>query len=414
MDKSRNRLTFRIVLGMASGMACGVILNLLGNDGVFRVYLSEGLFVIGGTIFVSFLKLLVVPIILVSLTCGIASLDNVRTLGRLGRYTLGFYLSTTAVAVSLALALGLLIAPGVGLELAEGQSFQNRQAPGLVSTLTSFFPSNPFKAMSDAQTLQLLVIACLLGITLPMVGGAGKRILALFSDLNEVILKMMMLIMALAPYGTFCLTAQVFAQQGIGTLLGLAKYFVCLLLALVVHVLMVYCSILKLTKLSIGTFFSKARDFALLAFSTASSGATLPVTMETMENKMGVSKSVSSFTLPLGATIHMNGSAMMQGVATAFIAQVYGVDLSFGQMSLVVVMSTLAAVGTAAVPGAALITLTMVLHQVNLPPEGIGLIIGVDRLLDMARTSVNVLGDAVVSLWVAKKEEKLDEDIYNN
>ncbi len=398
---------------MAAGIALGLAFYGAKAEGLLQDSWAEELFMVGGQIFVAFLKLLVVPLILVSLTCGIASLNDVKTLGRMGGKTLGLYLLATAIAVSIAVTLASLVAPGVGVELEAASNFTPRQPPTVSETLIGMVPSNPLSAMLEGKTLQLIVMAFLLGISLPLSGAAGERVLRFVQDCNQIVIKMMVLVMQIAPYGVFCLTAKVFSEQGLAFMLTLGKYSFCLLLALVVHVALVYCPLVKLAVgLPLLAFFKKSRDFLSLAFSTASSGVTLPVTLDTVENKMGVGHSVSSFTIPLGATVHMDGSAIMQGVATVFIAQVYGVELSLAQLASVVLVATLAAVGTATAPGAALITLAMVLRQVGLPIEGIGLILGIDRILDMARTSVNVLGDVAISLVVAKSEKQLNRAAY--
>ncbi len=398
---------------MAVGIVLGTALNLFAGEALLKDSLATEALAVGGQIFVALLKLLVVPLILVSLTCGIASLNDVKTLGRVGGKTLGLYLLCTAVAVTIAITLAALIGPGMGIDLSLAENFVPKPPPTLSETVLGLVPSNPLQAMLEAKTLQLIVIAFLLGISLPLAGAAGERMLRLFSDFNQVVIKMMMLVMKTAPYGVFCLTAKVFSEQGFSFMLTLGKYSFCLLLALAVHVGLIYCPLVKLVaRLPLLTFFQKSRDFMALSFSTASSGVTLPVTLQTVEKRMGIDRSVSSFSIPLGATVHMDGSAIMQGVATVFISQVYGIELTLVQLVSVVLMSTLAAVGTAAAPGAALITLAMVLQQVGLPVEGIGLILAVDRILDMARTSINVLGDAAVSLVVASSEKKLNREIY--
>ena len=261
--------------------------------------------------------------------------------------------------------------------------------------------------------LQVIVFSLLLGYAISRSGDAGKRIASTFRDFEQVIMKMVAVLIALAPYGVFCLLAKLFSQLGIAAIVDLAKYFLTVVSVLFVHALVVYGLLLRtLTGLNPKMLFSKMRHVWAFAFSTASSGATLPITMRAVEKRLGVHNSVASFTVPLGATINMDGTAIMQGVATVFIAQVYNIPLDAGQILTVVLTATLASVGTAAVPGVGLITLALVLQQVGLPVEGIALIIGVDRLLDMIRTAVNVTGDATVSLIVAKHENNLDEAVF--
>jgi Na+/H+-dicarboxylate symporter len=308
-----------------------------------------------------------------------------------------------------------MVQPGVGIDLALASEFVAKEAPPLKQTLINIFPSNPVESMANGATLQIIVFALLFGFAVTKAGEQGQRIISFFNDLNAVIMKMVMMLMLIAPFGIFCLLAKLFADVGVGMIMSLGKYFLTVLFVLLLHSLGVYSLFLKfLTGLSIKTFLSKLRPALALAFSTASSGATMPVTMRTVEQRLGVSKSVSSFTVPLGATINMDGTAIMQGVATVFIAQAYNIGLTFEGYLAVVLTATLASIGTAAVPGVGLVMLVMVLNQVGLPVEGIGLIIGVDRLLDMTRTATNVTGDAMVTTVVANSEGLVDKTIFES
>ncbi len=410
---TRRSLTIRILIGMGGGFATGVLLNLFGGS-LVEEYLVEGALHIGGAIFLASLKLLVVPLVFVSLVCGTAALDDITKLGRIGGRTLALYLMTTAIAISLALLATIAVRPGDGFDLRTDVSFVAQQAPSLTETLINLFPTNPVRAMAEGNMLQIIVFAVLFGLAVTMAGSPGKRVLALFNDLNGVILRLVMLLMTMAPYGVFCLIAKVFALQGFSAILPLARYFFVVLAVLLVHALVTYPGLLRfLGGLNPVTFFRKMRDPLVLAFSTASSNATLPVTLENAERRLGVHNSIASFTIPLGATINMDGTAIMQGVATGFIAQAYGIDIGPTGYLMVVLTATLASIGTAGVPGVGLIMLAMVLRQVNLPVEGIGLIIGVDRLLDMVRTAVNVTGDCAVTCIVAKSEGRLSSEIYD-
>ncbi len=410
---NRLSLTVRILIGMGGGFAAGVLLNLFGNTFI-EEYVVEGVFHIGGSIFLASLKLLVVPLVFVSLVCGTAALDDITKLGRIGGRTLALYLSTTAIAISLALLATIVVRPGDGFDLQTDASFVAQPAPSLADTLINLFPSNPIRAMAEGNMLQIIVFSVLFGLAVTMAGSPGKRVLAVFNDLNGVILRLVMLLMAIAPYGVFCLIAKVFALQGFAAILPLARYFFVVLAVLIVHALLTYPGMLRfLAGLSPVAFFRKMRDPLVLAFSTASSNATLPVTLENAERRLGVHNSIASFTIPLGATINMDGTAIMQGVATGFIAQAYGIDIGATGYLMVVLTATLASIGTAGVPGVGLIMLAMVLRQVNLPVEGIGLIIGVDRLLDMVRTAVNVTGDCAVTCIVAKSEGRLSQEIFD-
>ena len=416
-------LTNRILISMVAGILMGSLLNLLlhssGMSDAFRMiiddYLINGLFDLVGRIFIASLKLLVVPLVLVSLICGSSSLGDSARMGPIAIKTLGFYLATTAIAVSLALGLASVVSPGSNVELTSDAVYQAAEAPPLIDVLVDIFPSNPFGALAEGKMLQIIVFALLFGYAISHAGEAGRRIAGFFRDMEVIVMKMVGLMMELAPYGVFALLAKLFSEMGIGAILDLAAYFFTVLAALLIHALVVYSLLLKFfTGLSPRIMISKMRSVWAFAFSTASSGATLPITLRTVERKMGVHNSVAGFTVPLGATINMDGTAIMQGVATVFIAQVYGVDLTLSAFVTVILTATLASIGTAAVPGVGLITLALVLEQAGLPVEGIALIIGVDRLLDMVRTAVNVTGDATVSVIVGKSENQFDEQVFLN
>ena len=420
-------LTARIVIGMVAGIAVGFlfklllagqeerILHILGMDIPLKALFIDGFFHIGGEIFIASLKMLVVPLVFVSLVCGTCSLSDTSALGRLGGKTIALYLITTAIAISLAIFAALLIGPGEGIQMQSDASFNPSEAPALSQVFINIFPSNPIESMAKGNMLQIIVFAVLFGLAMAMSGKAGERLAAVFTDLSEVIMKLVTLLMNLAPYGVFFLMAKLFTTLGFETIASLAKYFAVVMCVLVIHGLVSYAVILKLlTGLNPVIFFRKMQDAALFGFSTSSSNATMPVTMETVTKKLGVKNSVASFTVPLGATINMDGTAIMQGVATVFIAQVFAVDLSVSDYLMVILTATLASIGTAGVPGVGLIMLAMVLQQVGLPVEGIALIIGVDRLLDMVRTAVNVTGDCVATVIIAKSEGEFNEQVFNN
>ena len=414
-------LTNRILLAMVAGIALGSCLDWLmdvidpaaGLHTFIEDGLILGLFDVLGRIFIASLKLLVVPLVMVSLICGMSSLGTSSRMGSIAGRTIGLYLLTTCVAVTLGLSAALLIGPGTGVEAMASAAYEAKVAPPLTDTLVNIFPSNPFKAMAEGKMLQIIVFALLLGFALTRAGEAGERIASWFRDMEVIVMKMVGILIELAPFGVFALLAKLFATMGLGTIVDLAAYFFTLLGVLLFHGLVVYAGLLKiLTGLNPGTLLQKMRRVWAFAFSTASSGATLPITLRAVEKRLGVSKSVAGFSVPLGATINMDGTAIMQGVATVFIAQVYGVDLTGEQLLMVVLTATLASIGTAAVPGVGLITLALVLQQAGLPVEGVALIIGVDRFLDMVRTMVNVTGDATVATVVAHQESELDRAIY--
>ena len=420
-------LTARIFIGMIAGIIIGALLQWLFDDSgdfsfsVFGLHVStyallvDGIFNVVGSIFIASLKMLVVPLVFISLVCGTSSLSDPSKLGRLGGKSILLYIGTTAIAISLAVSFALLVAPGEGLNLTTESNFVAKEAPSLGQVIINMMPTNPINAMAEGNMLQIIVFAVLFGIAMAMTGDPGKRLTAVFEDLSTVIMKLVTILMNLAPYGVFVLMAKLFATIGFDTIASLLKYFLLVVFVLLVHAFISYPIILKaLSGLSPLILIRKMRDAALFAFSTSSSSATLPITMETAIKKLGVNRSVASFTVPLGSTINMDGTAIMQGVATVFIAQVYSVDLSLSDYMMVILTATLASIGTAGVPGVGLIMLAMVLQQVNLPVEGIALIIGVDRLLDMTRTAVNVTGDCMVACIVAKSENELDIEVFND
>ena len=413
--KPKQGLTRRILLAMVLGALLGFGLNLLGGQAWVQDYLVDGLLHVVGALFVAALKMMVVPLVLVSLVVGLTGLGDLRSLGRISLKALGLYLLTTALAVSIALVLAAVLDPGAGLNLPTTSEFHGHEAPPLAQVFIDLVPSNPVRAMAQGNMLQIIVFAILFGVAVTLAGERGRHVLRLFRDLDTVILHMVEIVMRLAPYGVFALIARTFATQGLDLILPLAAYFLTLTLALGVQALVVYPALLRgLAGLNPLRFLAKMRDPATFAFSTASSAATIPVTLRTLEERMGADNSVASFTVPLGATINMDGTAMMQGVATVFIANVYGVDLGISQFLMVVLTATLASIGTAGVPGVGLVMLTLVLGQVGLPVEGIGLIIGIDRLLDMMRTVCNVTGDSAVTCIVAASEGALDRTRFDD
>ncbi len=416
-------LTNRILLAMLLGIVLGSVLNMAGGviasvdtlKTLVDDYLLGGVIDVVGRVFVASLKLLVVPLVLVSLICGASSLGDSARIGPIAGKTLLLYLATTAIAVTLALFAAVLIAPGEGISMVGEAAFKAGEAPPLVEVLVNIFPTNPVAAMAQGNMLQIIVFALLLGYAISHAGEEGQRVAAFFRDFEAVIMKMVTILMNMAPYGVFALLTQLFARLGFGAIADLGAYFLTVLAVLLLHGLVTYSVLLKtLSGLSPIMLLHKMRSVWAFAFSTASSGATLPITLRTVEKKLGVNNSVAGFTVPLGATINMDGTAIMQGVATVFIAQVYGVDLSLSAFITVILTATLASVGTAGVPGVGLVTLALVLEQAGLPVEGIALIIGVDRLLDMVRTMVNVTGDATVSVIVGVSEDNIDRDIYND
>ena len=401
---------------MLAGLITGLLIKTLaGPESAIFQFLVNDLFDAGGQLFIRSLTLLVVPLVLVSLVCGAATLGSGGNMGALGLKTLGLYLFTTAIAISLALIVALGVGPGEGIEMQTTGEYEAKPAPSIKQTMVEIMPRNPVAAMAEGNMLQIIVFALLLGVAISRSGEHGNHLRRLFESTNEVLLVFINMMVALAPYGVFFLIGKMFATLGWNEIQKLGAYFITVVVVLAMHAGGVYVLMLSLlARVSPLIFFRKMREVLLVAFSTSSSGATLPVTLRTVEQKLGVRNGIASFVIPLGATINMDGTAIMQGVATVFIAQFYGIELTAVDCITVVVTATLASIGTAAVPGAGLVMLTMVLMQVGLPVEGIALIIGVDRLLDMLRTAVNVTGDAVVALVVARSEDQLDEHIFND
>lgn len=408
------KLTTKILIGLVAGAAVGAILSKI-DGGAVEAWLVNGLFDSVGLVFVNSLKLLVVPVVLFSLTCGSASMGLDARMGKMAVHTILLYILTTAIAVTVALLVASLINPGLGFDLGNMGAFEPKDVPSVKDTLVNIVPSNPLAAMNGSNMLQLIVLSILLGVSISMAGDSGKKALGVMQSFNDVILKMVAIIMHVAPYGVFCLLAKIIATLGLEAFENMAKYFFCVVLVLLIHAFGIYPALLKVfSGLNPVTFFKNVRPAMLFAFSTSSSAATMPVTMRVAEKRLGVDNKVASLTVPVGATINMDGTAIMQGVATVFIAQAFGADLGITGYITVILTATLASIGTAAVPGVGLVMLTMVLQQVGLPIEGIALIIGVDRLLDMMRTAVNVTGDCAITSIVAHSNKMLDTDIYND
>jgi Na+/H+-dicarboxylate symporter len=420
-------LTHRILIAMLLGILLGSLIKfLLGGqpDLIWRVgdlelglkaILVDGFFHVGGQIFIASLKMLVVPLVFVSLVCGTSALKDISTLGRIGSKSLALYILTTALAISLAIVFAIMFSPGEGVNMPRDVNFKANESPSVAQVFINMFPSNPIEAMAKGEMLQIIVFAILFGLGITLAGDAGNRLRVFFEDLNEVIMKIVGIVMHLSPYGVFFLMAKLFTSLELANMENLAKYFTIVIVVLLLHGFLVYGTLITiLARLNPLIFFRKMKETALFAFSTSSSNATIASNMNTTTRKLGVDNKVASFTIPLGATINMDGTAIMQGVATVFIAQVYNIDLGLSDYLMVVLTATLASIGTAGVPGVGLIMLAMVLNQVGVPADGIAWIIGIDRLLDMTRTAVNITGDAMVSCIVAKSENNFDETVYKD
>ncbi len=408
------KLSNRILASMGLGLVFGILINLTVADQPWaQSFLIDGLLGVVGEIFVRFLSMLVVPLVFVSLITGVSALSDPKKLGRVGGKGVALYMMTTGIAITLALSAAVIVQPGVGASPEQTVEREISAQPSFAQVLTDMVPRNPVEAMAEGDMLPIIVFAVLIGLSIALAGKPGERVGQFFADFNVVVMRLVGFVMLLAPYGVFALIASLAATTGLSTFFGVLKYVLLVLFMLILHAGLTYSLILRLfTGLSPRIFFSKMRAVLAFAFSTASSGATIPVTLKTVEQRLGVDNKVASFTVPLGATINMDGTAIMQGIAAGFIAQYFAVDLTITQYLMIVIMVIIASIGAAGVPGVGLILLAGVLAQVGLPAEGIALILGVDRLLDMTRTAVNVTGDAVVTVVVADSEGELDRELF--
>ncbi len=408
-------LTRNVLLGMAIGVLIASLLYYNQNLIPSGLYLTieKYVFNLGGQIFKNLLMLVVVPLVFFSLVSGISSLSNMVKLGSIATKTIGLYLMTTGIAVSIALIFGYVF----NLSGYEGDVEAFTPTTGdssLYGTVMRIFPNNIFGAFVENNMLGIVFISILFGIALnltdDLTGGLSKT----FEKLNTVFLKIVLLIMSFAPVGVFCLMGSYVMAKGLNVFGDLAQYVALLIFVLAFHLVFTYSLILKVfANLNPLIFYRKMKDVALFAFSTSSSAATIPVTLKTVTDELGVKKDVSAFVVPVGATINMDGTAIMQGLATMFIASTVGVDLTLVQYGQIVLLAIVTSIGTAAVPSAGTVTLALILGSLGLPLDAIGLILAVDRILDMIRTAVNVCGDAAVSCIVAKSENELDEKVFN-
>ncbi len=417
--KKKTGLTTMIFIALLAGVILGVILCYFVPDGTIKNdIIIEGILYVIGQGFIRLMKMLVVPLVFCSLVCGSMAIGDTKKLGTVGARTLIFYLATTAMAVTVAIAVGNVINPGLGLDMStiktSTQTVESMEATSFGDTLLNIIPDNPFKALAGGEMLQVIVFALIIGVILAKLGDRADTVTNFFSQFNDIMMEMTMMVMSLAPIGVFCLIARTFANIGFSAFLPLAKYMIAVLIALAIQCFGIYQLLLKIfTGLNPIRFIKKFFPVMAFAFSTATSNATIPLSIETLNKKVGVSKKISSFTIPLGATINMDGTSIMQGVAVVFAAQAFGISLSLTDYIVVIGTATLASIGTAGVPSVGLVTLTMVFNSVGLPVEAIGLIMGIDRILDMARTAVNITGDAVCTTVVAHQNQALDKAVFN-
>jgi Na+/H+-dicarboxylate symporter len=368
---------------------------------------------IAGDMFIRLLKAIIIPLIMASMVAGIVSLGNIRKLGRIGLKTFIYYTATTTLAVGVGLVLVNLMKPGVGVEIAaeKAPDLSGREVPSVVSIIRDIIPANLFDAMAKDKVLSVIFFSLLLGVAISSVGEKGRPLVTLFEAFNTVMMKITDWIMRLAPFGVFALMAHTIGTMGLAVLRPLAIYMVTVVLGLMVHACVTLPILLStFGKYSPWKFIRDVFSAVATAFSTASSAATLPITMDCLQENTGVSNKITSFVLPLGATVNMDGTALYEAVSAMFIAQAYGIDLSLGQQLVIMVTATFASIGAPAIPGAGLVTMIIVLKAVGLPLEGVGMILAVERILDMLRTAVNVWGDACGAAIVARLEgEQLDQ-----
>lgn len=418
MKKKKLNLTTVIFIALLLGAITGLVLNLWVPAGFVRDQVFvEGIFYVFGQGFIRLMQMLVVPLVFCSLVCGSMAIGDTKKLGKVGVKTMGFYLLTTAIAVSVAIFIAFCINPGVGLNMGTMETAEavSVEKTSFAETLLNIIPTNPIAALANGEMLPLILFALIIGVILAHRGERADTVANFFSQFNDIMMDMTTGVMKLAPIGVFCLIARTFAGLGLDAFLPLLKYMGAVLLALAVQCLVVYQVFLKVfTGLSPIKFLKKFAPVMAFAFSTATSNATIPLSIDTLHRKMGVSKKISSFTIPLGATINMDGTAIMQGVAVVFAAQAFHIDLTMADFLTVIATATLASIGTAGVPSVGLITLSMVFNSVGLPVEAIGLIMGIDRILDMTRTAVNITGDAVCTTIVAKQDGALDRTKFDS
>ena len=415
-EKKKMGLSTQIFIALLAGAICGVCVHYFLKEGYFRdTILVGGVFYVLGQGFIRLMQMLVVPLVLCSLVCGSMSIGDTKTLGKVGGKTILFYLCTTALAIIVALGIALMIDPGTGvaMENVSKADIGNTEQVSMADTLLNIIPKNPIGAMANGDMLPIIVFALFIGVLLAKMGNRASTLSNFFAQFNDLMMEMTMAVMKLAPIGVFCLIAKTFAEIGFEVFIPLLKYMFCVLLALAVQCFVVYLGLLKIfSGLNPFIFIKNFFPVMAFAFSTSTSNATIPMNIDTLAEKMGVSKKISSFTIPLGATINMDGTSIMQGVAVVFTAQAFGIPLDMMDYLTVIGTATLASIGTAGVPSVGLITLTMVFNSVGLPIEGIALIMGIDRILDMTRTAVNITGDAVCTTIVASWNKAVDRDVY--
>lgn len=413
--KKKIGLTSKILISLILGAILGILINKFFNNDIISKYLVNGVLEVAGQGFIRAMQMLVVPLVFASLVTGSMSMGDTTKLGKIGIKTMVFYLTTTALAIAIALGVASIINPGTNLKLPlpSAETAEVMEKISIKDTILNIIPTNPISALANGEMLQIIIFALIIGIILAKLGEKAKGFANIMVELNDIMMEMTMMVMKFAPIGVFSLITRTFANLGLEAIPPLFKYMISVIAGLGLQLFLVYMVLLfLLARVNPFIFLKKFIPVMGFAFSTASSNATIPMNINKLE-EMGISKKISSFTIPLGATINMDGTAIMQGVAVVFISQAYGIPLTLTDFATVILASTLASVGTAGIPSVGLVTLTMVLNSVGLPTEGIALIMGIDRILDMSRTAVNTTGDAVCTAIIAKQEGLLDLNKYN-
>lgn len=420
--KKQFGLTTQIFIALIAGAIVGAIINnFFANISFVNDIIVEGVFYVVGQGFISLMKMLVVPLVFCSIVCGAAAIGDTKTLGSVGVRTIVFYLCTTMMAVAVALGVASIINPGIGLDMSAVENVKTTVDSAststdvtMVDTLLNIIPTNPIASLANGEMLQIIFFALIVGIILAKLKDKVQLVTNFFQQGNDIMMEMTMMIMKIAPIGVFCLIGRTFSQLGFSAMVPMFKYMITVVLGLGIQCYVVYMVMLRIFGgLNPFKFAKKFFPVQAFAFSTATSNATIPLNIDTLEEKIGVSRKISGFTIPLGATINMDGTSIMQGVAVVFVAQAFGIQLTPGDYLTVIATATLASIGTAGVPSVGLITLAMVFDSVGLPVSGIGLIMGIDRILDMLRTAVNITGDAVCTTIVAKQNDELDKEVFN-
>ena len=408
--------TKKVLYSMVAGIIVGILINnFFTTSYIIESILVGQIFHTISSLFLILLKMIVLPLIFVSIISGIMSINDVNTLGRLGLKTLALYIFTTMVAITLALFISSFIDYNVSSIAAVEDIQKIPSAKSDANFILNIFPNNFFAALVDGNVIQVLSFAIFVGISASYIRNEIPEFVTLISSLNKIFNKMVLLIISFTPIAVFTLLAKTFSTEGSEVFIPLIKYFSVVVMVLILHFIFTYSLLLKVfSSLNIKKFYSKLKALIIFTFSTSSSNASIPFTLDTVTNKYGVNKSFASFSIPLGATINMDGTAIMQGCATYFLAAYYGIDLVFTDFILIILTATVASIGTAGIPSAGIIMLSLILTELGIPLEGVTLLLGVDRLLDMMRTSINVSGDTCISCVVAQSENLIDVKKYNH